>query len=79
MTDFEGIQGMTIGDASREALIDEIMFHQREMAQTYAIEELRAAVVQYRVADVRKRLEREAGIKVTRGLFGDSVTSEGGE
>lgn len=68
-----------LSDMTREELIDEIMENQREIAQTYSDDQLKAAVIEYRVNATRRRLEAEAGIKVTRGLFGDSITSEDGE
>lgn len=59
-------------EASREALIDEILAHQRKIMQDTDINNLRANVIDLRVKEYRDRLTNEAGLVHVCGILGQS-------
>lgn len=65
-----------IGEMSKEQLIDEIVEHQRKAMRLLEIEQLKAHVIDFRMAETRKRLEEEAGIRVHHGILGTHVCTE---
>lgn len=58
-----------IGEMSREELVDEIMLFQRKIMEEQPTNDLKALIIDFRLAETRKRLEKEAGIKIQQGLL----------
>lgn len=60
-----------ITELSKEALIDEILMHQREVLQGMEVDNLRANVIDLRVNAYKRKLTEEAGLIITQ--FGYTV------
>lgn len=62
-----------IKEMDKDELIEEILAHQKMLLEKMEVTQLKATVIDIRVAAVRERLTTEAGITVTPGIFGASV------
>jgi len=65
-----------IGEMTREELVDEIMHFQRRIMEEQDTADLKSLIIDFRLAETRKRLEKEAGIKITQGLLGRTIQED---
>jgi hypothetical protein len=65
-----------IKEMTREELIGEILDNQRAAAEELDLSTLRHHVADFRIAEMTKRIHKEAGLKQVPGPFGMGVISE---
>lgn len=77
MTDKFDLSGISlIGEMSKEDLIEELTAQWRSDLSTKDMKELKQMVIMVRIQNIKERMIKEAGLKLSSGVFGFPTLTE---